>query len=184
MRGLCAVAMLLVLVGCASGLMPWQACANPGRPAKGQSRSSVSVALPDKPRGPAFYLISNHYLIMMRREDVITAVQSFSPDDTVGPNARFLAAVQARPLTEPYTDLKTFTFEDWRLWDRPDFIAAALLEAGSASVVDLWGDNGSSVSPPQVKSISVVTRFGGGTWREFCVPNGDAVLSVTDMIAN
>jgi hypothetical protein len=181
---ICIAGLLSVaLVGCAEIHTPYKACDAHLDPA-GRLRHVVAVSLRERPSEPGYYLISGHYVLFMSQADTIEAARAAAAGAESGPNARFLQALEKRPVDGQSIDLMSLTFDDWREWDRPGFVAAALLEKGAASVVNLWGGEGADVVPPALKSISVVTLTGGGKWREFCAQNGDAVLTTTDEIAN
>jgi hypothetical protein len=178
-----ACVLVAITSGCASVVVPYRAC----RPEPDQfhrSRSVVSVPLRERSGDPGYYLISGHYLIALGWEDTLAAARTAVARADSGPNVRFLQALEGRPIGRDSIDLMTFTFDDWRLWDRPTYLAAALLEKGAASVVDLQDPGDSGEVPRVLRSTSVVTLTGGGKWREFCGQTGDAILSTVDEIYN
>jgi hypothetical protein len=85
--------------------------------------------------------------------------------------------LQICPLSDD-TDLHKYSIKDTRLESLPRYIAATLLEAGEASVVDLWRMN----TEKHLSSVAMVTLVNGGVWRDFCEPTGESILFVTDVI--
>ena len=176
------VAPLLVISGCASNQGHPAVCGDHGTLLSTTTHVSTSVTLKPRPRDPALYLISDHFQILMRPIDVVSLLESrvaqpiHAREDQV-----LLAAIKAKlPITDD-TDLLKFSFTSVRLFERPEFIAADLLKAGAASVVDLWGDADEGTI---LSSIVEMKLEGEGTWRDFCEPTGQSILFVTDTIAN
>ena len=182
-RLLVACVLCASLSACASRVVPYRACQSHSDQYR-HTRAVVDVPLRERPNDPGYYLISGHYVIFMSQADTLASARTAATGADLGPNVRFLEALEKRPIAGQSIDLMTYTFDDWREWDRPTFLAAALLEKGAASVVDLQGGEGTDVVPPALKSVSVITLTGGGKWREFCTLNGDEVLTTTDMVAN
>lgn len=173
---------LLVVSGCASSRGNPAVCGDHGTLLSTTTHVSTTVTLKPRPREPALYLISGHYLILMRPNDVVSVLESrvaqliHAPEDQI-----LLAAIKAKlPITDD-TDLLKFSFTNRRLFERPAYITADLLKAGAASVVDLWGD---AEEGTNLSSIVEMKLEGRGTWRDFCEPTGQSILFVTDVIAD
>ena len=182
MKLLLILVMPLFVWGCASSRGNPPICGNHGVLLSTTKHVTTPVTLKPRPRDPSLYLISDHYLILMSPDDVVSHLESRvaqpmhdRADETL------LAAIKAKLPISDDTDLLKFSFTDRRLFERPAFIAEALLMSGSASVVDLWGDaeEGTTLS-----SIVVMKLEGGGAWTDFCEPTGQSILFVTDRIDN
>jgi hypothetical protein len=140
---------------------------------------STTVSLQARPSGPAFYLAMERYVLFFDPADVVASLEyrnsqliHASSDD------RLLAAVRAVLPLKRHTDLRSFVFEDTDLRDRPDFLAADLLEGGRAAITDLFGlGRGDDLA-----DIRVVKMTGMGKWRDFCSADGQSILFVTDVI--
>jgi len=176
------VASTLLLSGCATSRGNPAVCGDHGTLLSNTTHVTTTVALKPRAPEPALYLISDHYLILMRPSDVVSLLESrvtqpmHAREDQI-----LLAAIQAKlPITDD-TNLLKFSFSNRRLFERPGYIAADLLKAGAASVVDLWGDADEGTT---LSSIVEMKLDGGGMWRDFCEPTGKSVLFVTDAIAN
>lgn len=175
MKSILALGVLLLLMsGCAN---------HPARLAECSERGTTStVTLQPRFQEPALYLIAEHYAILLRTDDVMSLLEARREQvgGMHGADERLLAAIKAKlPLAEE-TDLLQFSFHDNTLFERPQYIAAALLSAGKAAVVDMWGD------PRQGTTLSSVIQIsfsnGAVEGRHFCAADGESVLSVIDMI--
>ncbi len=82
------------------------------------------------------------------------------------------------PLADD-TDLQKYTLRNTGLESLPRYIAAALLEAGEASIIDLWEvDDDKNLSEMELLRL----ENGAGEWRYFCGPSGQEILGVNDSI--
>ena len=84
------------------------------------------------------------------------------------------------PLTDD-TDLQKYVIKDIELEALPLRLSAAMLEKGTASVIDFWKiDMNETLS--EVNVVRVHTER--GSWRYFCHTMGHEILSITDMIVD
>jgi hypothetical protein len=173
------ILLAFAITGCVGQRGNPSVCGNHGSLLADTRQSATTVLLKPRPTTPSFYLISDHYLILMRPEAVISFLETRVAEVYGREDERLLAAIKARLPIANDLDLMRFTFTDTTLWSRPERVAAALLEAGSASVVDLW-EIGEGRSLQSIVAMRLKGR--GGAWRDFCEPTGQSILFVTDEI--
>jgi len=182
MKTLLVLAVPLVLLGgCASSRWYPLTCGNHAELPSTTTRVSTTVTLKPRPRDPSMYLIADHYVILMRPNDVVSLLEARVAQRThEREDEILLAAIKAKsPLVED-TDLLKFSFTDRRPFERPTRIAEALLKSGSASVVDLRGFADEGTTLPSI--VAMELEGTGGTWTDFCVPAGQSILLVSDRI--
>jgi hypothetical protein len=126
------------------------------------------------------YWTSDHYVVLMSPDSVVALLQSRAAEELYSLHApTLLDWIKADlPLADD-TDLNKYSIRNTRLERLPRYIAAALLESGDASVVDLWQlDNEKNLSEMQLVRLAT----SDGEWRHFCEPSGQEILWITDMI--
>jgi hypothetical protein len=175
-----AAALLLVpaLGGCASSPGSSPVCGDHGTLLAHTTQVATSINLKVRSDKPMLYVISNHYVVLLPSKDVTDLLQSWSSNggSPYAPALRALLAADI-PLSDD-TDLHKYSIKDTRIESLPRYIAATLLEAGKASVVDLWRMN----TEKHLSSVTMVTLANDGVWRDFCEPTGESILFVTDVI--
>ncbi|WP_116812875.1 hypothetical protein [Steroidobacter cummioxidans] len=170
--------LLAMLAGCASNRGNPPVCG--GQQNSDTMRTERLVKLKSRTDAPMLYWISGHYAVLMPPDSVISLLQSWVAEDMYGPHTpTLLSWVKASiPLAED-TDLNKYVIKSTRLENLPRYIAAALLQRGDASVIDLWQlDKDKNLSDIQVLELA----SSGGEWRYFCEKSGEEILWVTDMI--
>jgi hypothetical protein len=169
---------IVVLAGCASNHGNPPVCG--GQRDSTTTRKESSVQLKPRMSAPMLYWISDHYAVLMSPDSVISLLQSWSADDLYSLHTPTLLdwIKEDIPLRDD-TDMNKYVIRSTGLEKLPRYIAAALLETGDASVIDLWQvDNDKDLTEMQL--LELESR--GGQWRYFCEKSGEEILRVTDMI--
>lgn len=169
-----------LLAGCATHRGNPPVCG--GSQDSGITRSATSVKLKARTSTPMLYWTSDHYVVLMSPDSVVELVQSWVAEELYSRHApTLLDWIRADlPLADD-TDLNKYSIRNTRLESLPRYIAAALLESGDASIVDLWQlDNEKNLSEMQLVRLAT----SGGEWRYFCEPAGQEILWVNDMIVS
>lgn len=170
---------LLLLSGCSSYRTNPPVCGDHGELLKTTKQVARSVNLRERPSSSSLYLISDRYVIFMEPASVIDLLRKRVEAFGVRADEQLLAAIEADLPISKNTDLLSYSFANEDLFDRPQYVAAALLESGAASVIDvLQMDTGA------LRSITAMTLEGMGEWRDFCAPSGESILFVTDVIVD
>jgi hypothetical protein len=174
--------MLAVLTGCASNRGNPSVCGGQQDSGTSTTRIETSVKLQARPSTPMLYWTSDHYVVLMSPDSVVSLLQSWVAEDLYSRHTpTLLDWIKAdMPLADD-TDLTKYSIRNTKLESLPRYIAAALLDGGSASVVDLWQlDKDKNVSEMKLLRL----QASGGKWRYFCEPSGQEILWVTDMIVS
>lgn len=171
--------LLLLLGGCASQPAQQPVCRDHLDLLQQTRHASRLIDLRVRASVPSFYLISGHYVIFMEPADVVARLQTQVSEWNVRADRQLLEAIQADVPLARDTDLRSYGFADDNMFYRPEYVVAALLESGAASVIDIWDlPNGA------VRAVAAMTLTGMGEWRDFCAPNGDSILFITDLVVD
>jgi hypothetical protein len=145
--------------------------------------TSETIELQRRDKESAFYLISDHFAIFMDTRDVVSLLESRISEPAYRlADETLLEAIKADLPISGDSDLRRYSLANTRLLGRAEYVAASLLERGTASVVDLRG------KPPGGDVLGSLVlmrvRSDGGAWRVFCQSNWEPILEVTDLIVD
>jgi hypothetical protein len=176
-----AILLLAVAMsGCASNQGNPPVCGDRGTLRTDTTQTVTSVKLKERTSAPMLYWIADHYAVLMSSDSVINLLQSWAAQERHSRHTpTLLNWIKAEMPLADDTDLHKYIIRDARLERLPQYIAAALLETGDASVIDLW-------QLEEAKNLTEIDLLrlesSGGRWRYFCEPAGEEIFWVTDMI--
>jgi hypothetical protein len=167
-----------LLAGCATNRGNPPVCG--GQQNLGATRTETSVKLKARGSAPMLYWVSDHYVVLMSPDSVVSLLQSWVAEELYSRHTpTLLDWIKADlPLADD-TDLNKYSIRSTKIENLPRYMAAALLQNGDASVIDLWQlDSEKNLSEIQLLRL----QSSGGEWRYFCETTGQEILWVNDMI--
>jgi hypothetical protein len=170
---------LLLLAGCAlaSGHPP--RCGDHGELLKTTKQMTRTITLRSRPAKASYYLLSDHYVVFMDPAELVSFLGLKVAGEGIRADKQLLQLVERDIPLQNDIDLMSYSFENPGLFDLPNGVAADMLGNGTASVIDLSKND--RIALP---TITAMTLEGMGRWRDFCEPQGESILFITDVITN
>ena len=126
-----------------------------------------------------FYFRTGHFVVLVTPQSVEGLLAKWVREGYYARDKVLLGAIRRDLPLQVDSDLFRYVLTDSQYLQRLEFIVADLLQSGDATVIDLWELTGKNDT---VSHVTMVTANERVEAREFCSPNGDLLLDVTDRI--
>ena len=187
------IALQVIIIACSACTSAKQAenpyfCGNHGKEFKQKHKIKITtVQLLPRSDHSMFYLPTStngnsslpQYIIFMTPDKLLTRLEKQIQEWNVYDDKILLEKLKYDLPLSTDIDLLKYSFNNSNLLSRPEFIAAAMLENGEASVINLF----QSDDYKEVKTIDVAhVDSTGGESRDFCEHSGSSFFYVVDTI--